>query len=192
MSKPTGRPPGRPTTRTPEMEDALLSRVEQGELLDDICVELGIGGVGTVRRWKRADAGFARRFADAQVLGAMAWAGRGWRILQQVPPSGKGSGQALHLAREQAGYCKWMASKLDPRRWGDRQQVDLTGETKQVGVLALALPAGSQELPPPELDPANELPPELARVMGEYLRDVEHLLGEGHGEPGEAGADSKA
>jgi transposase len=54
------RRPGRPTVATPELVEAILDRLSEGEPLRAICRAAGMPGRGTVYRWRRADPEFDR------------------------------------------------------------------------------------------------------------------------------------
>ena len=61
---------GRPTLRTNELEDDILSRIACGESLRKICDEDGMPNISTVIRWLAADEDFARRYARAREMQA--------------------------------------------------------------------------------------------------------------------------
>lgn len=61
---------GRPSLRTEELEDEILSRIIAGESLNAICNENGKPHITTVLRWLAADADFAARYARAREMQA--------------------------------------------------------------------------------------------------------------------------
>jgi hypothetical protein len=61
---------GRPTLRTNELEDDILSRIACGESLRGICAEDAMPNISTVIRWLAADEDFARRYTRAREMQA--------------------------------------------------------------------------------------------------------------------------
>ncbi len=60
----------RPTIRTNELEDDILSRIACGESLRGICAENGMPNISTVIRWLAADEDFARKYTRAREMQA--------------------------------------------------------------------------------------------------------------------------
>jgi len=60
----------RPTIRTNELEDDILSRIACGESLRGICAEDGMPNISTVIRWLAADEDFARKYTRAREMQA--------------------------------------------------------------------------------------------------------------------------
>ena len=60
----------RPTIRTSELEDDILSRIACGESLRGICAEDGMPNISTVIRWLAADEDFARKYTRAREMQA--------------------------------------------------------------------------------------------------------------------------
>jgi hypothetical protein len=60
----------RPTIRTNELEDDILSRIACGESLRGICAEGGMPNISTVIRWLAADEDFARKYTRAREMQA--------------------------------------------------------------------------------------------------------------------------
>jgi len=60
----------RPTIRTNELEDDILSRIACGESLRGICAENGMPNITTVIRWLAADEDFARKYTRAREMQA--------------------------------------------------------------------------------------------------------------------------
>ena len=61
---------GRPTLRTNELEDDILSRIACGESLRGICAEEAMPNISTVIRWLAADEDFAHRYTRAREMQA--------------------------------------------------------------------------------------------------------------------------
>ena len=60
----------RPTIRTNELEDDILSRIACGESLRGICAEDAMPNISTVIRWLAADEDFARKYTRAREMQA--------------------------------------------------------------------------------------------------------------------------
>jgi len=108
---------------TPEMADEILRRLSNGETLRRICAEEGKPAASTVSMWAINDEppGFAERYARARMLQADALAEEAAEI------SDHGSGDPVR-DRLRVDTRKWLASKINPARFGDRQQLEHSGK----------------------------------------------------------------
>jgi hypothetical protein len=126
----------RPTLRTPELEDDILSRIACGESLRAICSEEAYPNVATVIRWLAADEAFAHRYAraremQAEVLadqmleiaddGTNDWMAKkdregnlvGWQL----------NGEAVARSKLRLEQRRWYAEKLRPKVYGAKVAV---------------------------------------------------------------------
>lgn len=69
---PTNRGSGRVSIKTVEIEDEIIARLEDGELLAQICRLEHMPKQSTVYNWTAIDPSFAQRFARARQLGVQA------------------------------------------------------------------------------------------------------------------------
>lgn len=100
--------------------EALCDRLVAGETQTKICKELGVTK-GSLGRWISLDAERQARVREARIEAAEAYeemADEGLRLA-------KNSFQ-LMKARERGHHLRWKASKADPRRYGEKLQVDQT------------------------------------------------------------------
>lgn len=127
---------GRPTIRTDELEDEILSRLACGESLKDICSEDDKPNIGTVIRWLSKDETFAQRYAraremQAEVLadqmleiaddGTNDWMAKrdregnlvGWQL----------NGEAVARSKLRLEQRRWYAEKLRPKVYGAKVAV---------------------------------------------------------------------
>jgi hypothetical protein len=70
VKKAAAKPPGRPSTYTQAIADAICARIADGQTLRAICREEDMPAWRTVYDWLQADEGFAARFARAREVGA--------------------------------------------------------------------------------------------------------------------------
>lgn len=126
---PEGR--GRPTIRTPEIEEALLVWIAEGETLRAFCRQANAPAWRTVYNWLEADEGFSARFARARRLGHDAISEQTME-LADTPQQGeetvtKPDGSVEVRRGDMLGHRKLqietrlkLLAKWDPKRWGDR------------------------------------------------------------------------
>ena len=115
---------GRPSIRTPELEAEILRRIAEGESLRKVCRDEGMPNRESVRTWLDADPEFAGRYARAvsertDVLAE--------ECLEIADDAKSGDAAAVAAARLRVDTRKWFASKLAPRKYGDRSAVELSG-----------------------------------------------------------------
>jgi hypothetical protein len=139
------------TTFTQEQADLICQRIADGESLRTICSDEGMPATSTVFKWLNEQTTFSEQYARAREAQADAlfdeileiaddgsndWMERknqdgeniGWRE----------NGEALRRSALRVDARKWMAAKLQPKKYGDRITQELTGkdggpiETKDV------------------------------------------------------------
>jgi len=133
----------RPSEYSPEVVDAICDRMVDGQGLLKICADEGMPGRVTVYRWLASNPEFRKRFAEArealmdfyaeQIL-SIAFDESGDVILDQGK-DGKTSAVANHAKvqrdRLKVDTLKWIASRLFPKRYGDK--MELLGQNVQEG-----------------------------------------------------------
>lgn len=148
-----------PNAYSEEKATEILRLLGEGEGLVAICRAEGMPTPGTVRGWALDDdpPGFAARYARARELQAEKWADE---IIEESDAADDHETAAVAKVRIDAR--KWIASKLLPKRFGDKLDVTSAGER-------LPAPAG--------LD--------LSRLSAETLRRLaDELGGEGEDDAG--------
>lgn len=115
---------GRPATFTPELAEELCRRVSEGRSLRSVCQDEDMPVRSTVRLWQVADAEFSAQYARAREARAEVLADEIIDIADQAADA--------QLARLQVDARKWAASKLDPKRYGDRLDIDATVRRAEV------------------------------------------------------------
>ncbi len=115
---------GRPSMRTPELEAEILRRIAEGKSMLAIEADEGMPSRETMRRWCDADPEFRGKFARAREDGAEAHAEA---IVQIADDAKDGDSDQIAAARLRIDARKWYASKVAPRKFGDRAAVELSG-----------------------------------------------------------------
>lgn len=126
---------GRPSEFTQAIADTICERIAEGESLRAICLDDDMPNKATVFRWLAADKAFSDQYARAREAQADALADEIVYIadtpqIGQVSVS-KATGLEVTEAdmiahrRLQVDARKWMAGKLAPKKYGDKQEIDL-------------------------------------------------------------------
>lgn len=140
---------GRPSSFTPKLADEICGRLVNGESLRAICRDEGFPAVGTVLRWVGENADFREQYARARELQAETLADE----IVSIADDAEKDQPSVAKARLQVDSRKWVASKLLPKKYGDKiahvggdpaagdkpiqAQVDVTG-LGQAALAALA------------------------------------------------------
>lgn len=122
---------GRPTIYSDAMADAILTRLADGEPLTRICKDPGMPGLTTVYRWLESDESFRNKYTRAREEQADTLADEIVRIADEAPPhdgeTGKIDSAWVAWQRNRVEARKWTASKLKPKKYGDRLTNEHTG-----------------------------------------------------------------
>ncbi|WEQ51199.1 hypothetical protein LV478_11725 [Komagataeibacter oboediens] len=109
---------------TPEIAEEILERLEEGESLSGICSLDGMPTEGAVRYWAQTDHdGFAARYARARERGLEKHADEIIKIADTARDSDSAS-----AARVRVDARKWILSKLLPKQYGDKLNLEHSGE----------------------------------------------------------------
>lgn len=136
--KDTSAPRGRPSRYTPEIAKIILDRLAAGETLRSICRDEGMPAESTVRLWYRSDepAGFATQYARARDAGLDTMAEEILAIAddnsQDTVTRKREDGseyeavdhEHINRSRLRVDTRKWILSKLAPKRYGDRLELE--------------------------------------------------------------------
>ena len=106
-------------TNHPDRVEEILARLSDGETLTGICQELGCSPSAVTHLADR-DPDFAQRYARARQMQADALAEDVVRIADEEPDPAK--------ARVRTDARKWLASKVNPAKFADKQQLEHTGK----------------------------------------------------------------
>ncbi len=110
---------GRPSTFTPEVAKEICRRLALGESLIQICRDDGMPDRGTIYNWLHAHSDFFNEYARARDIQADVLAEETVTIADESTDPAK--------ARLQVDARKWFASKVAPKKYGDRISQELSG-----------------------------------------------------------------
>lgn len=113
---------GRPTLKTPELLEEICARISEGQSLASVCRDDDMPEIRAVWRWLASDEDFSRDYARAIQARAMAHADRVLDVTEAVM-RGEIPADAARVALD---GMKWTASRLLPKMYGDRQQLEAT------------------------------------------------------------------
>ncbi len=134
---------GRPSKFTEELADTICDRLSKGQSLRFICGEDDMPSRETVRTWLRDNPAFSAQYARAKEDYAEAV----FEEIEEIADDGRNdwieretkrgtyialNEEALGRSRLRIDARKWMLSKLMPKKYGDRIEVDanIQGEVK--------------------------------------------------------------
>ena len=149
------KPTGRPSSFTQDVADAICGRIAMGESLRRICLDDAMPDAKTVFRWLRQNDEFSQQYAQAREDQADGYADEITEIADEVNLEDvldkdgnvvevKVDATAVARNRLRVDARKWVASKLRPKKYGDRV------DHNHAGKLTLeSLVAGSYEKPNP-------------------------------------------
>lgn len=115
-------PAGRPTDYTEELGDKICDQLTQGMSLVKICKAEEMPATVTVYKWLREHEEFANNYARARDNQADYYADEILEIADNAEDPQK--------ARLQVDTRKWVASKLKPKKFGDK--IDMTTNGKDL------------------------------------------------------------
>lgn len=104
---------GRPSIATDELKDAICDRLAEGESLRSICRGDDMPDKSTILRWLEADDAFATKYARAREI---ATEGRVDEMVEIADDQNVPADQKRHMLETR----RWMASKLLPKKYGDK------------------------------------------------------------------------
>lgn len=125
---------GRPSKYTDKLADEICERIASGESLRAICRGDGMPARMTVLRWLNSNDDFVSKCARAREIGADALE-EDMVDIERDTLSGKLDPAA---ARVVIASKQWRAAKHAPKKYGDKQTVELTGDVTLAARLAEA------------------------------------------------------
>lgn len=111
---------GRPSIYTDELVDLICDRIASGESLRMICSEPGMPAQSSVYLWLSSKPGFSEKYAHARAAQADVYAQEIVDIADMCEDPAK--------ARLQMDARKWAASKLAPKKYGDKLDLNHGGQ----------------------------------------------------------------
>lgn len=112
--------PRRPVEYSQDIADEICERLTEGESLRHICISETMPRKGTVLRWLAESVNFQTQYARAREAQAEYYATQIIEISDGTDSDGDVTRDKLRVDSR-----KWIASRLLPKKYGDKQQVDL-------------------------------------------------------------------
>ena len=114
----------------PAKLDEICERIAAGESLQSICNDREMPGSSTVYRWLNENADFREQYVDARARQADCYADQIVMLADTAEDHNK--------ARLQIDARKWVASKLLPKKYGERSTTTHEGGDKPLQVESLS------------------------------------------------------
>ena len=121
MSGKEKRPIGRPTKYSQEMADKICGLISNGMSLRAICNVNGMPARGTVYQWLSENIEFQDQYTRARVEQADYFA----EEIVEIADSVEADSAAVAKARLQVDARKWTLSKLAPKKYGEKTELDV-------------------------------------------------------------------
>lgn len=128
------------TTFTQEMADIICERLADGQSLRAICVDEAMPSTSTVCKWLAAEPSFSEQYARARELQADALfdeileiaddGQNDWMEKRNADGENIGwseNGEALRRSALRVDARKWMAGKLQAKKYGDKLDLNHSG-----------------------------------------------------------------
>lgn len=109
----------RPTVFSPAIADEICERLSEGESLRSICDAPNMPSKAVVFRWLGGNDAFRDQYTRAREAQAEALADEITQIADEEPDPAR--------ARVRVDARKWVASKLKPKKYGDKVTQEHTG-----------------------------------------------------------------
>lgn len=129
---------GRPTIFNAALTGLILDRMCAGESLRSICRDPAMPNISTVIDWVSKDTIFAAQYARARELQADALFEDLFALANT--PEGEDSAVLINRDRLRSDNMKWVLSKIIPKRFGDKSQVEVSGpDSRPIEVTSIKL-----------------------------------------------------
>lgn len=139
IERPKRKKPHGNSKYTEELANELCERLACGESLRGICKDKAMPDHTTVIRWLSSNEEFATKYARAREIQAHVWVDEMFDLASSVPErnpqtGGYDSAAVAHI-RNQVATMQWLAMKLNPKRYSERQQIDHTSSDGSMSVV---------------------------------------------------------
>jgi hypothetical protein len=129
---------GRPSEYTDVIADRICAEIASGRAVHQFAGKNGFPVQDTIYRWNRDNKGFAEKYARAREDQADLYAAQIVELADKCRPGKKTRetkdgtfveiGDMVERSRLQIDARKWYASKLAPKKYGDKIEQNVTGE----------------------------------------------------------------
>ena len=117
----TKRKIGRPTKYNGAMIEDICEKIANGRSLRSICAENGMPTTSTVCKWLIENKEFSEQYTRARDKQADYFA----EEIIEIADSAEAESAAVAKAKLQIDARKWAASKIAPKKYGDKQEIDV-------------------------------------------------------------------
>lgn len=117
---------GRPSKYTDAIAKEICRRIAEGETLRSICAEPGTPSIDAVCDWLEKRPDFRQQYAQARSLQADRFAER---VVDEAF-----SAKDAQIGRLRMDALKWAASKIAPKKYGERVELEHSGEPQRIVV----------------------------------------------------------
>ena len=135
---------GRPTDYTEELADFICSELADGKSMRTVCAKDGMPHKSTVFRWIRTIEDFRDQYVRAKEESADALTDEMLDISDDsvndyvtVDGQEKPNQENIQRSRLRIDTRKWLASKLKPKKYGDKQFIETKDTTENMADAAL-------------------------------------------------------
>lgn len=135
---------GRPSKFSTSVAEAICQRLAEGESLRSICTSEDMPVQSTVFRWLVKNEEFREQYTRAReaqadtlfddILDIADDARNDWMERRGEEDAGwQANGEHIQRSRLRVDARKWMAGKLAPKKYGDKQQMQVAGPDDEDG-----------------------------------------------------------
>lgn len=121
MSGKAKRPVGRPSKFSQDMAENICEQIANGKSLRAICAEDGMPSATTVFKWLNDNQDFSEQYARARDRQADHY----FEEIVEIADSVEADSAAVAKARLQVDARKWTLSKLAPKKYGEKTELDV-------------------------------------------------------------------
>jgi len=128
-AKKVGKGMGAPAKWSEDLRAQILKAATEGDFVVDIARRVGVTAQ-TIWRWANSSdpkvrkEKFGDELREAMMIGAQALLADSREELKNVLGAAAGDGPAVSAANNYAAFNRWLASKHNPKVYGERVQVD--------------------------------------------------------------------
>nr|DAR84267.1 MAG TPA: terminase small subunit [Caudoviricetes sp.] len=115
------RPVGRPSVFSQELIDKICELISNGMSLRAVCSQEGMPSTATVCKWLSENQEFSEQYARARGRQADHY----FEEIVEIADSVEADSAAVAKARLQVDARKWAASKLAPKKYGEKTELDV-------------------------------------------------------------------
>lgn len=123
---------------TAELKEEIVQRVASGELMKHVCQDEHMPSYFTIHREEERDPDFGADMRAARRACASLYADEVIEISddakEDVKPDGSVNYELVARSKMRADNRKWIAAKLDPARFSDKVQTDITSGGEKIEV----------------------------------------------------------